>query len=146
MTALHMNQFKRVSISRWGIHYSLRELRVLFTLTNALHSPMLSRTGPSNDLTSLDPDLRSRDSASSVAFLDNRRGLGHISAENRLVDEVRHRLGDLVVEVLLGWHTEDLVQFFKRELLGLSDETEDHKPGDQVEASVESEGAGLRHD
>ena len=31
------------------------------------------------------------------------------------------------------------VQFFQSELLGLADETEDHKPGDKVEPSVETD-------
>ena len=31
------------------------------------------------------------------------------------------------------------VQFFQRELLGFSDETEDHEPGEKVQAGVETD-------
>ena len=37
------------------------------------------------------------------------------------------------------------VQLFQGELLGLSDEAEDHKPGYQVETCIESEGASWSH-
>lgn len=90
MVTLHMDRFKRVSNSHWGIHYSLRELRVLFTLTTALHNPVFCRSRTLHHLAGLDVNLCSWDSANTVTLLDNRRWLGHVPTEDRLVDEVGH--------------------------------------------------------
>ena len=43
------------------------------------------------------------------------------------------------------WNGKDLVQLFEGELLGFSDETEDHEPGDKIEPSVETEGSSWSH-
>lgn len=62
------------------------------------------------------------------------------------LEKVRQPDLRLILEVRLGGHGEDLVELLERELLGFSDEAEDEPPGDEVEAGVEAEGAGARHD
>ena len=79
-------------------------------------------------------------------LLNDRRGLLELLAEDVALNGIRKPDPELVAEELAGWDGEDLVQFFERELLSLAHETEDHEPGDQVEAGVETEGTGGRHD
>lgn len=75
------------------------------------------------------------------------------------LEEVWNRLRQLMVDEFLGGYREDLcrrglaieiqlkarhwiahtVQLFQSELLGFTEETEYHEPGDEVKASVESD-------
>lgn len=87
------------------------------------------------------PDL-----ANSVRLGDDWRWLWDLAAENVGLDPVWHCDAQLVAEELLGRDGKDLVDFLEGELLGLAHETEDHEPGDQVQAGVETKGAGGCHD
>jgi hypothetical protein len=84
-------------------------------------------------------------------------------AEDFALDEVRQPYLQLVVDELLRRDRKDLcrivstggalvvrngltVYFFQRELLGFSDEAENHAPGDKVQSGVEAERTSSSHD
>ena len=80
-----------------------------------------------------------------------------IFCRNVSLEEVRKPHSQLIVEETLRWDREDLcekrnisrrphessgglltVNLFRCELLGLSDETEDHEPSDKVKSNIET--------
>jgi hypothetical protein len=55
-----------------------------------------------------------------------------VGTEKTSAKDVSYILNELIKGALT-------VQFFESQLFGLSDETEDHEPGDEIEASVETD-------
>jgi hypothetical protein len=96
---------------------------------------------------------------------NDRRRLWDVLAEDLGPDEPGQPDCELVADEFLGRHLEDLccqivsmwtwrgcgiekertVDFLEGQLLRLANEAEDHEPGYQVQTSVESESADLRH-
>lgn len=62
------------------------------------------------------------------------------------LDKVRQPREQLIRDVALGRHGEDLVQLLERELLSLPHKAEDHEPRHEVEACVEAKGTCGSHD
>lgn len=101
------------------------------------------------------PPLRVQDLILRQALLDDRWRLDNVLAEDVSLDEVRKPHLQLVPDKVLGRDGENLcgtgqrgdtfskgsltVQLFQGELLGLSYETEDHKPGHEIESGVETD-------
>ena len=82
-----------------------------------------------------------------VRLLDDGGRLGSAPVEeDPALDPPRHHVLELVADVRLGRNGEDLVELLEGELLGLADEAEDHEPRYEVEAGVEPERTGGRHD
>lgn len=67
--------------------------------------------------------------------------LGALSAENITLDPPGQDLECLIRHMGLGWHSEDVVEFFQSALFGLRDQEEDHHQGGDVEEGIESEGS-----
>lgn len=82
-----------------------------------------------------------------MSLFDDRSRLGGILLEeDPAVDPVRHILLHLISNVRPRWHGEHLVDLLESKLLRLTNEAEYHEPSDKVEASVETESTGFRHD
>jgi len=92
-----------------------------------------------------------------VGLLDDWRWLRDLLSEDVPLEEIREPHGQLIAEETLRWDREDLcenyqrqrphassgvlltVDLFQGELFGLSNETEDHEPSDEVEPSIETD-------
>lgn len=70
--------------------------------------------------------------------LDNWRWLLDLLAEDVALDKVWKPHSEFVAEEVLCWDGEDLVDFFERELLGLAHKGEDHEPGYEIQAGIET--------
>ena len=70
---------------------------------------------------------------------------GIVLSHNIALEPPGHNGADLVLDVDVGWDSEDVVQLLERPLLGLWHEQEDHEKGGNVETGVETEGTRDGH-
>jgi hypothetical protein len=94
----------------------------------------------------VEQSLSALESTDSLGLLDDWRWLLNLLAEDVTLNEVWKPDLGLVAKELARGDREDLVNFFERELLGLSDEAENHAPGYEIEPGVKTEGASRAHD
>lgn len=88
-----------------------------------------------------------RDRLDELGLFDDGRRLGEVPLEeDPALDPVRHHDLQLIPNVCLGGHGENLVEFLERKLLGFAHEAEYHEPRYEVESSVETERTSGRHD